>query len=106
MQQQCSNANHEGDGWNEFFSNFFSEEQIRKMTEPLTEKTDRELEENIAAALRERKEATGKIAKNLAVLRSRMSDYRFRKMLVRLKLSKTWAKLAVQVGTECLMGGR
>ena len=92
--------------FSDLFKDFFSEEKIRKMKEPLAEKQEEELELNIRTALLEREYAIKEICKNLCVLRSKMSDYRFKKMLKRCGINPEWAKTAIEAGTELLDGGK
>lgn len=107
MQVRCNeNAEEKQPDFSDLFKNLFSEERIRKMAEPLTEKTDEELEDNIRFRLLEREHVIKEICKNLCVLRGKMSDYRFKKLLKRQGLKADWAKLAVEAGTELLRGGK
>lgn len=106
MQQQCSDNTEKYPDFSDLFKGFFTEEKIRKMAEPLAEKSEEELENNIRFYLLEREKAVKEICKNLSVLRVKMSDYRFKKMLNRRGLNSDWAKLAVQAGTEMLRGGK
>lgn len=107
MRAKCSSkTNEQFPDFSDLFKGLFSEERIRKMKEPLAEKSEQELEFNIQTALLQREVAIKELCKNLCVLRGKMSDYRFKKLLARRGINPDWAKTAIEAGTELLHGGK
>lgn len=107
MQAQCNDGSSPVN-FSEFFGDFSDLflKDLKKWNTSLTEKTDEVLEQNLKSADKFRKSAIVDMSKILCVLRSRMSDYRFDKLLERNGISKIAGRRFAEAGAEALQGGK
>ncbi len=94
MQQQCNKKPFD------ILDAMFSAEGVSIVYDTFSDKTDKELETVVNEATEMVVEYRKVLAKALCTLRSRMSDYRFDKMLKRQNLPKDFARKSAEYGAK------
>ena len=101
MQQQCNKKLNDSQMKNfDFLGALFKAEGVSMMYDTFSDKTDEELETIVNEAAEMVVEYRKILAKALCTLRSRMSDYRFEKLLKRQSIQKKFARKSAEYGAK------